>query len=70
MASEMSEAKKEGWGLPTLSKKWHYFVDIDSLCRRWGFYFGVVESGNDDSPDNCSTCMKLLAKRKAKATER
>jgi len=56
---------KEGWGFPAGSRKAHYFVDSMSLCRRWGFYYGSLEQGNDNSPDNCPTCMKALAKRKA-----
>ncbi|MBA7529732.1 hypothetical protein ES705_21931 [subsurface metagenome] len=55
---------KEGWGFPAESRKAHYFVDSMSLCRRWGFYSGPLEQGNDDSPDNCAACAKELAKRK------
>ena len=60
------EKPKEGWAFPGTSKKAHYFVDATSLCRKWGFYFGPLEQGNDNSPDNCAACMKALAKRKAK----
>lgn len=60
------EKAKEGWGFPGTSKKAHYFVDATSLCRKWGFYFGPLEQGNDNSLDNCAACMKELAKRKAK----
>lgn len=62
----------EGWGFPTLSRKAHYFVDTMSLCRKYGFYRGPLEQGNDDSPDNCAVCMKRLAKREmaAAATDR
>lgn len=59
------EKVKEGWGVPAGSRKAHYFVDSMSLCRRWGFYFGLLEQGNDTSPDNCPGCMKSLAKRRA-----
>ena len=62
----MAEKVKEGWGFPGNSRKAHYFVDSMSLCRRWGFYLGPLEQGNDDSPDNCPACMKALTKRKAK----
>jgi len=64
MTSE--EKEKEGWGFPAGSRKAHYFVGSMSLCRRWGFYFGPLEQGNDGSPDNCPACMKALVKRKAK----
>lgn len=57
---------KEGWGFPGRSKKAHYFVDSMSLCRKWGFYYGSLEQGNDDSPDNCAACRRELAKRKVK----
>lgn len=57
---------KEGRGFPGGSKKAHYFVDSMSLCRRWGFYYGSLEQGNDDSPDSCAACMRKLAKRKVK----
>lgn len=59
------EKLKEGWGFPGTSKA-HYFVNATSLCRRWGFYFGPLEQGNDNSPDNCAACMKGLVKKKAK----
>ncbi len=62
----MTEKEKEGWGFPTGSRKAHYFgEDSFALCRKYGFYFGEKEQGNDDSSDNCTACMKKLAKRKA-----
>jgi len=64
MTIETQEKPKEGWGFPRLSKKAHYFVDTMALCRKWGFYTGPLEQGNDKSPDNCAACMKALAKRK------
>ncbi len=60
---------KEGWGFPAGSRKAHYFVDSMSLCRRWGFYYGSLEQDNDNSPDNCPSCMKALAKKKAKVKQ-
>ncbi len=59
----MKESKEEGWGLPGRSRKWHYFINTMSLCRKYGFYQGYLEQANDDSPDNCSAC------RKAKKSE-
>ena len=59
----MGEQITEGWGLPGRSKKWHYFNGSFSLCKKWGFYFGSKELGNDDSEDNCKQCQKLLKKR-------
>jgi hypothetical protein len=56
--------REEGWGFPGNSKKAHYFVDGMALCRKWGFYSGPLEKGNDNSPDNCAECKRLLSKRK------
>ena len=64
----MTEKVKEGWGFPGTSKKAHYFVDATSLCRKWGFYFGPLEQGNDNSPDNCVACQRKLEKLKQKAS--
>ena len=58
----------EGWGFPLLSRKAHYFMRGRSLCGKWGF-FGEVEPGNDDSPDNCAECKKKLQKRNKKLLE-
>lgn len=69
----MTEEKlKEGWGFPGglgISRKAHYFVNSLSLCRKWGFYYGSLEQGNDNSPDNCTACKKALAKRKAEVKQ-
>jgi len=63
MVEESEAQKDEGWAFPGNSRKAHYFVDARSLCRKWGFYLGSLEKGNDDSPDNCVACMRALAKR-------
>jgi len=52
-------SQNEGWGF-YLSRKWHYFVNGTSLCRKIGFFRGELEQGNDDSPDNCTSCKKAL----------
>lgn len=64
MGNENVEEPKEGWGFPGTSRKAHYFVDGMSLCRKWGFYQGPLEQGNDESPDNCSACVKALIKKR------
>lgn len=60
----------EGWTYLYNSPKWHYFVKGDrivSLCRKWMlFSVADLESGNDNSPDNCAKCRKELIKRRAK----
>ena len=62
--------RREGWGyivnattmIP--SKKWHYFVEGRSLCRRYmRFNDADLEQRNDDSVDNCAECKRRLAKR-------
>lgn len=55
---------QEGWGKSPVSRKWHWFLANGfSLCGKVGFYFGHVEQGKDNSPDNCAACKKRLAKR-------
>ena len=58
----------EGWAFPGRARKCHYFVGGKALCRQWVFG-GPLEEGNDDSPDNCTQCVKLLAQRKAGGKE-
>ncbi|MDD5013584.1 MAG: hypothetical protein PHW73_00595 [Atribacterota bacterium] len=61
----MEEIKKEGWNYLFNSKYWHYFRDGKSLCGKWAiFSMKDVEQGNDDSPDNCPKCRKILKKEK------
>jgi len=55
---------EEGWGKSPVSRKWHYFRNHTSLCGKIGFYFGPVEQGSDNSPNNCAKCCKELAKEK------
>jgi len=62
----------EGWGaIFNVSRKWHYFRDGKSLCRRFMRLGGGtgLEPGNDHSPDNCATCKrKRLAETKTEGT--
>jgi hypothetical protein len=59
--------EKEGWTYLLNAPKWHYFVGGRSLCRRWAlFSTTALESGNDDSTDNCKSCRVELEKRRAK----
>jgi hypothetical protein len=58
---------KEGWTWLFNSKKWHYFRDGKSLCKKWALLGSEdLEQGNDNSPDNCITCKKILNKEKLK----
>lgn len=65
----MSEPKKllAGWKGLANASKWHYFdVAGRSLCGRWlTMSRAGLETGNDDSPDNCLVCRRKLAKLKA-----
>lgn len=56
----------QGWGWPGNSRKAHYFEsgELISLCRGWMFG-GSREDNNHDSPDNCASCKRALAKKKA-----
>jgi len=56
----------EGWTWLSNSRKWHYFVNGQSLCRKWtlwGWKSHDYELGNDNSPDNCAECRRRLKKR-------
>lgn len=56
----------EGWKWLMNATKWHYFVDHESLCGRWGtFTMDALEQGNDNSPDNCKMCRRKLKARQA-----
>lgn len=60
--NEESKAKRVGWGWPLNSKKAHYFHnDTISLCGKW-MYAGRLELGNDESADNCVSCMRKRLK--------
>ena len=62
----MSEMEyREGWGFPRGARKAHYFRETFALCRKYGFYRSTLEQGNDDSPDNCAQCARILKREKA-----
>jgi hypothetical protein len=61
----MADENKEGWGPPSQSRKWHYFISGRSLCGKFGWFDkDPLDTGNDNSPDNCAACKKKLAKLK------
>jgi hypothetical protein len=62
------QEKLEGWAWPFCARKAHYFYNGESLCGKV-MYFGDVEQGNDDSPDNCMECRRRLEKIKTKRKE-
>lgn len=63
----MDEKIIEGWWKPTGSRKWHYFKEGTALCGNWGLFGNeILETGNDDSSDNCEGCRKKLKSIQAK----
>jgi len=57
----------EGWSWIYNSKRWHYFRNKVSLCKRWLLFVNPsegYEEGNLNSPDNCKLCVKKLKKEK------
>lgn len=58
---------EEGWDKPGLSRKWHYFRGLRSLCGHWMLgNTGDRELGNDDHADNCTACRKALKREQEK----
>ena len=58
-------SEKEGWGLPGLARKWHYFRKGISLCRKW-MYGGELQKdcGVGYAPSDCTICVEKLKKEK------
>lgn len=54
-------SEKRGWGFISNSRKWHYYVNGTSLCRKFMKLSDNLETGNDGSSDNCAECRRLLA---------
>ena len=52
--------KKEGWEYKYKSPKWHYFKNGQSICGKWMYLGDDLEKGNNNSPDNCKSCIKKL----------
>lgn len=60
----------EGWAAPLRARKWHYFVEGRSLCRRW-VYLGNCEADDKGlrSSEDCVVCIRKLDKRQANESE-
>jgi hypothetical protein len=59
--------KTEGWGY--FGRKFHYFINGMSLCRRVGFFRGEItpDSGNGyQDTDDCRECRREFGKIKAR----
>jgi hypothetical protein len=57
------ENLSNGWGLPSASRKWHFFAnEARSLCGKW-FYLGPREKPEQmgGGKDDCAVCVKKRA---------
>lgn len=58
----VDEVPKEGWGQPLMAKKFHYFVEGRSLCRRWGFWGDLTpdigQRTAEPGYDDCTPCWR------------
>ncbi len=66
-------AEREGWqaeGSYT-QRKWHFIRGTESLCGKFGLYFGEVIPGglkSSTSRDDCADCKRRVDREIAKAT--
>jgi hypothetical protein len=67
----MTEKPTEGWGVMRPGdRRFHYYRDTFSLCRRVGFYFSKDLTPDSGTPtkEDCAACRKVLDKEKATAS--
>lgn len=63
-----AEKLTEGWGvIRPGDRKAHYYRNMDSLCRKVGFYRGELEPDAFASTADCAACRKKLDGEKAGA---
>jgi hypothetical protein len=57
----------EGWGVMRPGdRRYHYYRDTMSLCRRVGFYQGELDPETDaPTPQDCAACRKVLDRERA-----
>lgn len=62
---------REGWGvLRPGDRKHHYYRNMDSLCRRVGFYTGWLDPDNGVAgPGDCAACRRKLDAERAKSAK-
>jgi len=61
------KSPSEGWAWPINASKAHYFVNGDSLCRKW-VYLAPLDPRHSvvaETLDDCIECRKRLKKRLA-----
>lgn len=68
--SESTEPR-EGWQAEASrsQRKWHFIVGTESLCGKFGFYFGEVAEGGmtlSDRTDDCAECKRRVARELAR----
>jgi hypothetical protein len=60
----MSDKVKRGWAWPIQARKHHYFIGMDSLCRKWLYDEScgdLLDGVKDDThPDNCAECRRKV----------
>lgn len=58
-----AEAVTEGWGVMRPGdRRFHYYRDTMSLCRRVGFYRGELSPDSEPTPLDCAACRKALSR--------
>jgi hypothetical protein len=55
-----------GWTWLYNARKWHYFIDGRSLCKRWVCFDTELQDTTPESPDNCVACYKALARMRSR----
>lgn len=55
-------SNKEGWGLPSNSRKFHYFREAQSICGRWMFFGQELDDDKTELANECQSCRKKLNK--------
>lgn len=59
----------EGWGVMRPGdRRFHYYRDTMSLCRKVGFYRFELSPDTGTTEDDCAACRKVLDREKAKAS--
>lgn len=63
-AETIEDKLGEGWAFPGAARQCHYFVGMESLCRRWGFFTGPREPDTGKPRrDDCAPCRRELDRR-------
>ena len=60
--AESTSMRGEGWGVMRPGdRRFHYYADGFSLCRRVGFYSGPLDLDTGKAgPQDCKACRKVL----------